>query len=542
MKNNIWWVIALLGICLTNCSRKQSQDILFRAEVSLWDHLDSVPFYLNQLQEPSTLPEKEQAHYYLIHSFYVRYMNGGTYPDSLIRISENYFRSAGDTLHLGSSLFQKVWIYQRAGKVDSLQKLYDEILFYSFAQRDSSRISQAYWEMANLMKEHVPEDTLVTWMDRTVVYATDRQRPYVFMGLGDFYRKRNDLVRAEFYYREAADFSYRKEKRKSYLRACDKLMVLYTSQQKYKKAFIQLDSFRKAMRWRLDNPYTILAKANIWHSIHESDSALYYYQMAARSSQAHVSATAQHQLAQLLAEQGDYRRAYGALKNSYLAEDDEMQEMYMQQMEKQHRESLLQSELKQVKAEKKYRELAYVLLLLILILVVFVGYFFYFQMKKQQEAMLARKQSDLLEKENQLLKQHQELSVLREKEILLREELFRKMAVWHKLPSLHHREGATTDRDEKRIMLSEADWHELIEIIDNGYSCFTARLQQEYPMLITKDIRFCCLVKIGVNLQDLSDIYCVSKAAITKRKFRIKTEKLGVSDEAKSLDDCLRDF
>lgn len=43
-------------------------------------------------------------------------------------------------------------------------------------------------------------------------------------------------------------------------------------------------------------------------------------------------------------------------------------------------------------------------------------------------------------------------------------------------------------------------------------------------------------------MKDLSDIYCVSKAAISKRKFRIKTEKMNVTDEQLSLDDFLRSF
>lgn len=63
-----------------------------------------------------------------------------------------------------------------------------------------------------------------------------------------------------------------------------------------------------------------------------------------------------------------------------------------------------------------------------------------------------------------------------------------------------------------------------------------------FIILTLKDILFCCLVKLKVNMQDLSDIYCVSKAAISKRKFRIKTEKLNIADENISIDMYLRDF
>ena len=56
-----------------------------------------------------------------------------------------------------------------------------------------------------------------------------------------------------------------------------------------------------------------------------------------------------------------------------------------------------------------------------------------------------------------------------------------------------------------------------------------------------KDIYFCCLVKINVSIKDLSDIYCISRTSVSKKKFRIKREKLGAED-SDSLDDFLRGF
>ena len=50
------------------------------------------------------------------------------------------------------------------------------------------------------------------------------------------------------------------------------------------------------------------------------------------------------------------------------------------------------------------------------------------------------------------------------------------------------------------------------------------------------------LGELSESVQDLSDIYCVSKAAITKRKYRIKTEKMHISDETLSLDAILQSF
>ena len=93
-----------------------------------------------------------------------------------------------------------------------------------------------------------------------------------------------------------------------------------------------------------------------------------------------------------------------------------------------------------------------------------------------------------------------------------------------------------------KIVVTDAEWAEVTSVVNDAFDNFVVRLRQAYPQLGDKEIGFCCLVKINVNIQDLSDIYCVSKAAITKRKYRIKTDKLGITDENISLDSFLKVF
>lgn len=61
-------------------------------------------------------------------------------------------------------------------------------------------------------------------------------------------------------------------------------------------------------------------------------------------------------------------------------------------------------------------------------------------------------------------------------------------------------------------------------------------------MLTDADITFCALLKQEVSIQDLANLYCVSKAAISKRKLRIKVDKIGIEDRACSLDEFLAAF
>ena len=104
----------------------------------------------------------------------------------------------------------------------------------------------------------------------------------------------------------------------------------------------------------------------------------------------------------------------------------------------------------------------------------------------------------------------------------------------------------TNNQDEPgtshKIVVTDAEWAEVTSVVNDAFDHFVVRLRQAYPQLGEKEIGFCCLVKINVNIQDLSDIYCISKAAITKRKYRIKTDKLGITDENISLDSFLKAF
>ena len=82
---------------------------------------------------------------------------------------------------------------------------------------------------------------------------------------------------------------------------------------------------------------------------------------------------------------------------------------------------------------------------------------------------------------------------------------------------------------EKHIQLSDTDWKEIQLMLDSGYDDFTKKLRLQFPMLSEKDINFCCLVKINMSIQSLTDIYCISKNSISRRKLRLK-EKIGIED------------
>lgn len=49
-------------------------------------------------------------------------------------------------------------------------------------------------------------------------------------------------------------------------------------------------------------------------------------------------------------------------------------------------------------------------------------------------------------------------------------------------------------------------------------------------------MNFCCLVKIGVSIKDLSDIYCISRTSVSRKKQRVKKDKFGLTADDETLD------
>ena len=129
---------------------------------------------------------------------------------------------------------------------------------------------------------------------------------------------------------------------------------------------------------------------------------------------------------------------------------------------------------------------------------------------------------------------------LRERATALREQLFRRLSASQKIPSLSGKAKENTDDNKSRLTSEEID--ELIETVNNIWSSFAERLKNTYPLLRTKDIAFCCLLKSGISTKDLASIYYITPSAISQKKARMKREKFGVEDDNLSLDDLLNAF
>lgn len=400
---------------------------------------------------------------------------------------------------------------------------------------DSARVAWIFykkiWAVSAL-------DSVERYANLTCRYLSDKElTARVNYGVALRCMKLGMFERALVYYRKTGDGA------DAWIQGevCRAMPEAYAGMGRYLDAVRCLDSIRDCRQSRSVIPHYCLAKGNLYAMTGQVDSACRYYESAARSLNRWVAGVASRRLSAFHASRGKDSLAYNlALKADKILIREIQKEEATENRENYEKEKM-QNELNRLRIDKQRQEIMVLSLGLIVVLIVFVFYFVWQRRKRQTDLLLLQEKTIRLEQTRQLLVQAEELTLLREKESQLRESLFRRMKSFHKIPSLEDNDRKETDTN-LRIALSKEDWDDIRQTVDKSYDNFTQRLKQSFPSLSEKDVNFCCLVKIGVSIKDLSDIYCISRTSVSRKKQRVKKDKFGLTAEDDTLDSFLRHF
>lgn len=501
---------------------------------------DSIFFYLQQIETPEKLSPQEQGDYYFL-SYKATLWKTGKPADSLLHIALRHYMEN-----------KQLSEYTQARIAQSASFLYRN-------QPDSTLHS------ANvLLREHPQNDTLRTQLYALKRTAYSQKRDYEqALSVADSSRR---LIRSSkdtlIYFSASQIYLNLLKKKKEYDRytqesqqlieelagspnykklnyhILENLLTTSLERKDFQTALLYLRELSSQRHSRHVIPHYLLLRGRFYAALNQTDSAKYYYQQAAISSSDFIAMEANVLLFNLINEKEYPEQAFYIKQKENKITDNILTGIETEIQKREFNELKLKNELYQLHLKQQENELWLLGVIIALLSIGFIAFFFYQKEKKRR-----------LQKENLLLHKEAELSGLREKEIRLRskeselrEALFRRVDFFQKLPSLHSNVSQDDVVTSHKIVVTDAEWGEVISVVNEAFDHFATRLQQNYPLLSNKDIGFCCLVKISVNMQDLSDIYCISKAAVTKRKYRVKTDKLGITDENISLDSFLRTF
>ncbi len=542
----------MIFIFISSCSsRKKDEIYLERAIQYEQTAIDSCFWELKQIQSPQKLNPKSRADYGLLLTKCQIIKKVELSSDTLLSYAINYYRSVADTSRLLSALYWSAMKKRISGneekaladllEAESLAVQYHAVpdlagiwRLLGFIYMDTKRHKEAIHAFQQAMQYSEQAGYNNYW-----VYNWD---------IGSAYRAdeeyENAILSLEKLLKQADSIFIKTHSSRIYIQLTDLCM----KQEDYKRASHYVGLSKNYRTNRNEAPIYNLTKGQLFMETQQYDSARIYLMKAIQSPNPFASVQGYSTLTKLENILGNSHDFYLSKINEEESFSGLYSHLSSEELRKQYQDEKLKNENNLLKLAKNEREIYLLILgmILLFLLVLFFIFYSHFKKKKvrlqfQAEEQALKDKALILEKQNMLLQQAQELSALHEKAAILRASVFRKMSIAEKIPSLdslNEENGSVS----KKISLTEKDWNELIRTVDEAYPEFIPELQNRYPELNKEDLCFCCLVKIHVSLQDLSDIYCISKAGISKKKIRMKKEKLGITDENTSLDDFLQYF
>ena len=538
------FALLLLVCSLFSCSHNvSSSDTLRQVEILLDKHPDSALTLLNKVNSHS-LKKSDDALYCLLMTKALIKNSLSITSDSLINIALEYYKDNGDSLTKGDSYFyagrvsQEMQDSKRA--IELLLKAADltensndyKLQYLIYYYLGDLYISENLYDSSLAMNKKALSFSRLLNNSSNMTYAL-RNIAFSFAG-----KKNNDS--ALNYYYQALSILPQKDTA-TLITLFDEMGGIYNTTGNYAKSIQLADNAISLKPAYNELFYSYVIKAHTYLSMERYDSAIYYYNKTIHSSNIYTRASSYNGLASAYSAREDYKPAFEMMKLYNKCRDSidlqtksaaiiEMQNIYQHEKSKEQIQRLILEKKEQTINFYHWGLLSFIFLLLL------CGTFFVYRniVKKK----LLEKSKILLEQENRLIK-------MREKESKLREDFFKKLNNIKKIPSL----GVTNENEKieslditAKISLTSSDWDELIRNIDIAYDHFTDRLTKVYPNLNIQEIHICCLVKIKVARNDLANIFCITPQSVKTTKYRIKKDKMGITDKNINLDLFLEKF
>ena len=479
-------------------------------------------------------------------------MTGNRPPsDSLVSLAVARYRETNDSIALFDALYTKAMFFFSTSAYDSALHYFaaaENVIPPEVSHNKRIRVQR----MSGYANLYLGRTKAAVKNYRTVLGLLDgetnaKAKVYVLLDLAQAYKYDHAIEEALNLCREALALAEKNHAPDQQSVALSRLSDLYAGRDDFKKA-LRYKKQEHALRVnREEIPTRNLSQAMLFDKQNQPDSARYYLEQALQGNDHVVADIAYGFLCDWYEKQGLHDKAFGTLRKKQETTRHLESNIRMTALERRYESERLKNENNRLKIEQKEKDILLLVVLLVVFAVSVSLFFVFWRQKKNRQALRLQAKTRELEHQNVLLKQQQEISALREKEALLRESLFRRIHFFHRIPSLHIHEENVGEQHEtlpdtgNKIRMKETDWAELTRSVNEVYPGFIEQLKTQYPSLTDDDLYFCCFVKMRVNLQDLSDIYCITKSAVTKRKYRLKTDKFKITEKHIDLDTFLQD-
>ena len=145
--------------------------------------------------------------------------------------------------------------------------------------------------------------------------------------------------------------------------------------------------------------------------------------------------------------------------------------------------------------------------------ILFVYYYFTKKLKEEKEKQTKKQEEtikNLQEKELEVQGLDKQVSSIR-KGILENTEIYKKVML-----------NAQSIEEAKKNPLTSQDWLSLYGTLKMTYPFFMDGLEKQLPGLTEEERHFCCLLKLGLNNQQLAIFLNIQSTSVDRRRYRIR--------------------
>lgn len=509
---------------------------------------DSAIAVMQEIKEPqNNLTDRDYALYALLLSEAMhrkQQLNAET--DTLLLPAIKYFSESGDSLYAERALYCKAHLDRRLYHMkDAMQSFLKALLFLQGSGNDEQLYRVNTWLGVVCLNQEEYEGKMRYSKEALKAALRMDNLFYKNLALCDIatgYYFLNRLDSALYYAQAAYDAAIADSLPSQLPHVYTDLGSIYAKMGENGKALEYIDK-AIGLRPRKDT-LAILGlyadKVDLFGKLGQYDSAYHYFRKAVASPNLATQADAYNHMSGAYYKMGRCNEAYSLLlrfteladsvrKQRHTAEVIALQELY-----KHEQLSVENLYWRTQAAERQSNVYLMATLSLLSLWIASTIYFFYWRNRRrlvEQQHQLASQQEELHHQRQVTTENLQRMAEMEQKEARLKETFFRR---------LNQRIVQEIEKGSN-ILLSDDDWEDIVQNADIIFDNFTRRLQQHYPALNKKDLRYCCMVKMQLSQLEMSQIMHLEKDSVKKRLKRIRMEKMK-ADSGVTLEELLRRF
>lgn len=561
------FILYLISLLLfSSCHSDEHNIILLKqAEHCMEVQPDSALYLLRQIISPAKMRNEMYADYALLMTQAMDKNNLPLVSDSLLSFAVDYYRTKEDSYRKAQVLFYLGKIHYENNEYEEASRLYLQALnmaeYYNLPKLCG--LINSYLRAINMQQDIY--DEALAYGKRSITFFRKANDSVSILtewkGQAQIFLLTEQLDSAGYYYEKVYQTSGNIHQKMHTLSEWSLVFMLQDNYSQALNMLLRVEQWLQSENVDIEEcAYTDLALGDVYLKMKNYPMAKLYMERGVRNGKLVTKVSALSSLYLLAKEQKLYKDAiyYNDLYEQYndSLEQQEFRNTLMELQQKYQNEKL------QVLYYKKKTEYQFTVILLVASLVcclIIVGSFYYFykQYRKRKERQLIKsvqqyrtyyqlfaesdKRLKQAEFQLQLYKEHsddyEKQKEQIEKERQARQDMEIQMNRLKVICQIEEIPDSSLHTDLKAVMFyrklrqdlqsaasyTSKEWEFIFHFTDMVSSSFHLRFSRDFPFLHWKDLRLCCLIRLGFSNDEIAEILGnIQKKSVMRSKSRLR--------------------